>query len=111
MHAPAPISTAAAHSSTKMPAPLPANEAQRLEALHALNLLDTPPEERFDRITRLAARVLNVPISCVVLIDEKRDFFKSHYGSSVREMSREDSILPLRHLGKQADGHSRCQDG
>src|ERR1700689_2223175 len=75
-------------------APLPANEAQRLEALRALHLLDTPPEERFDRITRLAARVLNVPMACVVLVDENRLFFKSRYGLDLTEVNREDSFCP-----------------
>ena len=75
-------------------APLPANEAQRLEALRALNLLDTPPEERFDRITRLAARVLNVPMACVVLVDESRQFFKSRYGTDLTEANREGTFCP-----------------
>jgi PAS domain S-box-containing protein len=75
-------------------APLPANEAQRLEALRALKLLDTPPEERFDRITRLAARILNVPMACVVLVDENRQFFKSRYGFDLVEANREDSFCP-----------------
>ena len=75
-------------------APTPANEAQRLEALRALNLLDTPPEERFDRITRLAARILNVPMACVVLVDENREFFKSRYGFDLVEIPRSDSFCP-----------------
>ena len=75
-------------------APLPANEAQRLAALRALNLLDTPPEERFDRITRLAARVLNVPMACVVLVDEHRLFYKSRYGFDFTEANRDDSFCP-----------------
>ena len=75
-------------------APLPANEPQRLEALRALSLLDTPPEERFDRITRLAARILNVPMACVVLVDENREFFKSRYGFDLVEIKREDSFCP-----------------
>src|SRR5476651_819743 len=70
-------------------APLPPNEAQRLEALRALNLLDTPPEERFDRITRLAARVLNVPTVLLVLVDKDRLFFKSRYGTDKTEVPRE----------------------
>ena len=73
-------------------APLPANEAQRLTALHALHLLDTPPEERFDRITRLAARILGVPIANVTLIDEDRQFHKSHYGSNTVETPRDDAF-------------------
>ena len=69
--------------------PLPANEAQRLEALRALNLLDTPPEERFDRITRLTARVLGVPTACLALIDENRIFFKSRYNFEATVLDRE----------------------
>ncbi len=42
--------------------PVPANESARIAALHALNILDTAPEERFDRLTRLARRVFNVPV-------------------------------------------------
>jgi PAS domain S-box-containing protein len=77
-----------------MPAPLPPNEAQRLIALRALNLLDTPPEERFDRITRLAARILNVPMACVVLVDSDREFFKSRYGLDLVEVPRDVSFCP-----------------
>ncbi len=73
-------------------APLPANETQRLDALRALNLLDTAPEERFDRITRLAARVLGVPMACLALVDENRLFFKSRYGFDLTEANREKSI-------------------
>jgi PAS domain S-box-containing protein len=75
-------------------APIPANEAQRLDALRALHLLDTPPEERFDRITRLAARILNVPMACVVLVDESRQFFKSRYGLDSVETVRDDAFCP-----------------
>ena len=69
-----------------------ANEAQRLEALRALNLLDTPPEERFDRITRLAARVLGVPTVALVLVDEDRLFLKSRYGTESVQLDREGSF-------------------
>ena len=70
-------------------APLPPNEAQRLEAVRGLKLLDTPPEERFDRVTRLAARILGVPLAMVTLIDEKRQFYKSHYGTDMVETPRD----------------------
>jgi PAS domain S-box-containing protein len=92
MHAPAPIPIAAAPSATIMPAPFPANEAQRLEALRALNLVGSPPEERFDRITRLAARILNVPMATVVLVDSTREFFKSRYGLELTEVNRSNSF-------------------
>lgn len=65
------------------------SEAERLEALCALNLLDTPPEERFDRITRLAACFFDVPIALVSLIDEQRQWFKSKYGIDVPETPRD----------------------
>jgi signal transduction histidine kinase/CheY-like chemotaxis protein len=54
--------------------------AARLIALKQAALLDTPPEEAFDRLTRLAARVLGVPISLVSLVDKDRQFFKSAVG-------------------------------
>jgi PAS domain S-box-containing protein len=73
-------------------APPLANDPQRLEALRALNLLDTPPEERFDRITRLAARVLNVPKVLVCLVDQDRLFFKSRYGTELTGMPRAGSF-------------------
>jgi DNA-binding CsgD family transcriptional regulator len=62
----------------------------RLEELAALRLLDTPPEEPFDRLTRMAARALGAPIALVSLVDERRQFFKSSCGlpeplASVRE--------------------------
>jgi PAS domain S-box-containing protein len=69
-------------------AQLPAGEAQRLQALRAMNLLDTPPEERFDRITRLAARVLGVPAVALILVDENRLFFKSRYGTDCVDLDR-----------------------
>jgi signal transduction histidine kinase len=52
----------------------------RLKALQQAALLDTPPEEEFDRLTRLAARVLGVQISLVSLVDKDRQFFKSSVG-------------------------------
>jgi PAS domain S-box-containing protein len=69
-------------------APLPADEAQRLEALRALALLDTPPEERFDRITRLAQRLFDVPVAQLTLVDESRQWFKSSCGLPLGESPR-----------------------
>jgi phosphoribosyl 1,2-cyclic phosphodiesterase/CheY-like chemotaxis protein len=57
--------------------PLPKNEAQRLAALRNLAILDTAPEERFDRLTRIAAATFDVPIALVSLIDTNRQWFKS----------------------------------
>ena len=56
------------------------NEARRLEALNKLNLLDTPPSDAFDRITRMAARLFNLPIAAVSLTDADRQWFKSRVG-------------------------------
>lgn len=54
--------------------------SDRLNALLRTELLDTPAEEAFDRLTRLAARLLDVPVSLVSLVDKDRQFFKSHCG-------------------------------
>ncbi|MEP6601938.1 MAG: GAF domain-containing protein [Nitrospirota bacterium] len=70
-------------------AALPPDESARLAALRELAVLDTPPEERFDRITRVAAALADVPIALVSLVDQDRQWFKSCYGLEVAEMSRE----------------------
>ena len=72
--------------------PIPENETNRLEALYALNILDTQPDIRFDCITRFAAEKLEVPICFIGLIDMKRQWFKSAYGIDVTEVSRNISI-------------------
>lgn len=71
---------------------IPQNEAERLHALRALQILDSSHEERFDRVTRLARRLFGVPISLVSLIDEDRQWFKSAQGLDVSETSREVSF-------------------
>jgi predicted PurR-regulated permease PerM len=62
------------------PAPIPADEEERLAALTELNLLDTAAEPVFDRITAKLARVFEVPIALISLIDRDRQFFKSQTG-------------------------------
>lgn len=69
--------------------PLPTNEIQRLAALHSLQLLDTIPEERFERITRVVQRLFEVPIASITLIDANRQWFKSCLGLSISETSRD----------------------
>ena len=65
--------------SMNLPA-IPADEAERLTVLRSLKILDTLPEERFDRLTRVAQRVFSVPIASISLIDENRMWFKSCQG-------------------------------
>src|SRR3989344_1027301 len=69
-------------------APIPENEKERLFSLYKLGLLDTKPEERFDRITRTATKIFNVPISTLTLIDAEREWFKSCQGLTKREGKR-----------------------
>ena len=73
-------------------APIDEDERERLAALRALNLLDTEPEERFDRYTRIAAALFDVPVALVTLVDEDRQWFKSCIGTSECETSREVSF-------------------
>ena len=72
--------------------PLPDNEEERLVALQEYQLLDTPPEQSFERLTGLASRLFNVPIVLISLIERERQFFKSHIGLDICETSREVSF-------------------
>lgn len=64
------------------------NEQVRLHLLHQLNILDTPPSESFDRISRLASQVFGLPIAAVSLTDTDRQWFKSRVGVDHREIPR-----------------------
>jgi diguanylate cyclase (GGDEF)-like protein len=68
------------------------DEMRRIAALHALRILDTGPEERFDRITRLAQRLFGTQMSAVTLIDSDRQWFKSEVGLGARENGLKDSF-------------------
>lgn len=70
----------------------PASESERVDSLRALGLLDTAPEDRFDRITRLAARIFDVPIALVSLVDSDRQWFKSRIGLQVDATPRDHSF-------------------
>lgn len=72
--------------------PTPADEADRLRVLTDLNILYTPAEERFDRITRLASRVFDVPIALVSLVTHDSQWFKSCQGLTSMETDREISF-------------------
>ncbi len=68
---------------------IPANEEERLAAIHRYEVLDTPPDGAFDRITALAARLFDVPISIVSIVDRDRIWFKSHHGIETTEIGRD----------------------
>lgn len=80
---------------------LPANEKQRLRDLRSLNVLDTTPEERFDRLTRMARRVFGVDIALVSLVDENRQWFKSKTGLDACETGRDISFCGHAILGNE----------
>lgn len=69
--------------------PIPPDEPERLQLLHALAILDTPPDEVFDRITRLVSKLLKVPIALVSLVDEDRQWFKSKVGLTAAQTPRD----------------------
>ncbi|MCU0783709.1 MAG: GAF domain-containing protein [Verrucomicrobia bacterium] len=75
-----------------MIAPLPKNEKRRLEVLWQYEVLDTAPEEVFDDLTELAAHICEAPIALISLVEEKRVWFKSTFGISARESSRDVSF-------------------
>jgi diguanylate cyclase (GGDEF)-like protein len=74
------------------PAPIPNDETQRLRALHMAQVLDTPSDDRFERITRMARRMFNVPIALVSLVDSERQWFLSRQGLDATETPRDVSF-------------------
>jgi serine/threonine protein kinase len=79
------------HKAAPAPAPRP-DENARMEAVHRYDLLDTPPDGTFDRITALAARVLHTPIAIVSVVDTDRIWFKSHHGLEIDEITRDPGL-------------------
>lgn len=73
-------------------APIPDNDDDRLAALYQLLILDTPPEERFDKIINFAVDEFAVPIALISLLDRERQWFKSQIGLNVCETGRDVSF-------------------
>lgn len=71
---------------------LPKNEKHRLHVLWQYEVLDTVPEEVFDDLTELAARICEAPIALISLVDEDRQWFKARFGVDVKETSRDVSF-------------------
>jgi GAF domain-containing protein len=67
---------------------LEANEAQRAAAVRRYNILDTPPEDAFDRVTRITSRLLGTPVALVSVIDVDRVWHKSTVGTDMKEVDR-----------------------
>ena len=82
-------------------APMPADEDRRLRALRETGLLDTEPEERFDRFTRIAAALFDVPIALVSLVDKDRQWFKSRQGTDVTQTDRDKAFCAHVILGNE----------
>ncbi len=68
------------------------DDVRRLQVLRDYRLLDSPPEPVFDNITQVTARLFDTPMALITLVDEKRQWFKSHYGLSITETPREHSF-------------------
>jgi diguanylate cyclase (GGDEF)-like protein len=77
---------------SRLPLLGPGQETERLDALRALDVLDTPVEEAFDRITRLTKRLFGVPVAIVSFIDAHRQWYKSSPGANTTEVPREQSF-------------------
>lgn len=86
--------------STRSPI-IPENESERLRAVRRYDVLDTPPDGAFDRVTKLAARQFGVPISIVSIVDTDRIWFKSHHGVDVEEVGRDPGLCASAILGDE----------
>lgn len=72
--------------------PIPDNDEERLKVLAEYHVLDTPPEQEFDRLTNLAAKFFDVPIVLISLVDRDRQFFKARVGLDICQTDRDISI-------------------
>lgn len=69
-----------------------AKEKARIDALHKLEILDTQPDGSYNKLAALAAKIFNVPIAIISLVDTDRIWFKSHYGLEVDQITRDPGL-------------------
>lgn len=81
---------------------IPENEADRLAAVRRYQILDTPPDGSFDRVTALAARRFGAPISIISIVDHDRIWFKSHHGLDVQQIGRDPGLCASAILSSEA---------
>lgn len=81
---------------------IPENEADRMAAVRRYQILDTPPDGSFDRVTALAARRFGVPISIISIVDHDRIWFKSHHGLDVQQIGRDPGLCASAILSSEA---------
>ena len=81
--------------------PMPTDDDQRVETLGAYGVLDTPREPSFDALTRLAARLFNVSIALVSLVDKDRQWFKSCHGLEASETPRNQAFCTYAIMEKE----------
>ena len=74
------------------PAPLPPDEDDRLQALRALDVLDTPPEACFDRVVAMVQRAFDAPVAMISLIDERRQWVKACVGTDLAQIDRNHAV-------------------
>jgi phosphoribosyl 1,2-cyclic phosphodiesterase len=80
-------------------APFTSDEDKRLASLHRLQILDTPPDPRFDRLADMAREATGTPIGLVTLVDTDRQWFKAHLGFDATETHRDESMCAHAILG------------
>ena len=79
----------------------PKNEELRMAAVGRYEILDTPPDGAFDRITGLAARIFKVPIATITVVDQDRIWFKSKYGIDATEIGRDPGLCASAIIGSK----------
>lgn len=86
-----------------MPSPVPANETERVAALHALDIIDSAPETAYDEITELAAQICGCPVSYISFIDDDRRWLKARYGlpAEVTDAPRESAVCTTTICGSE----------